>query len=399
MLSRAFASGVGQAAATASSVVLMIFVARTSTPETFGAFGIAYTVFVFVLGCSRALSSEVLLVSRLDRLKSAFPAAVPLQVTAIACIAAGGVVGLVRSPSDPVVWLFLGGALVVLADHGRYWASSELIAGRGALADGLSLAVQIALCLVLDFAGFRSSSLFVVVWGLCAGIRIMVLRDAGFLEKGSYFARSLFSWLGESRSLTLGFLGDFVLLNLASLLSQAVLVMTHGQAAAASVRGSQLLFGPVTVLVGSVSLFLLPRLSRESVEPRAAISSLLSVSAGLSVFAVAWTLVLTRIPFRVGNAVTGSSWPIVEGVLWEAGLYSVAGALATGGVLGLRALRLSHTLFAVRLIVAPCITVAACIGAFVGSGRGLLLASGMATLVSAAIWWGSYLRVVHRPIA
>ncbi|MEK6442245.1 hypothetical protein [Pseudonocardia sp. T1-2H] len=375
---------------------MTFFVARTSSPTEFGTFGLAYAIFVFVLGCSRAMSGEVLLViSKCGEVKRA-AVSIPLLVSAPLCLVAAATAGLLRGFADVTVVFFAMGGLVVVEDFGRYWANACLASGRAAVADVLSFAGQALVSCGLWFSGVRTGAWYVVVWGFSALLGILVLRAAAFFSAASYRPVALRLWLSSSRPLALSFLVDFMLLNFAAMAAQVVLVAAHGADASASIRGSQLLLGPLTVLSSGAALFLLPEVRRRGVLSRTSRSMFLALSGVLVAVALLWTVTLKSLSPAWGESLTGDSWPLVSEVLWEAGLYSAASALAMGGVLGLRSMEAGTTGLRLRLVVAPLVCLSASCGAIFGEASGLLLGAGSATAASAIVWWVVYLRVFSR---
>jgi hypothetical protein len=156
-------------------------------------------------------------------------------------------------------------------------------------------------------------------------------------------------------------------------------------------RGVQVLFGPLTVLLVGVRFVAVPegaRLAARSARPGAAVTRRSAqLSVGFVASAAALLGVLVLLPDAVGEAFLGDTWAAAEQLVLPWGLFMGWEALLAGAAIGLRSLAAAARSLQAAL-TGTLVTLAAGVGGAavdgVRTGTWVLAAAGA---VSAAVWW------------
>ena len=383
-----------QGMSTLTNFLLSIFVARTLGATQFGAFSLAYLTFGFALNASRGLSIEPLLIrfSGTD-LRTWRRAARGCTGTALLVGLAAGACALAAAPlvggTTGLAFIALGLTLpgLLLQDSWRY---SFFALGRGHHAfinDTVWAAIQIPLLVFLKMSGHANVFWFVLAWGVAGNVAAAIGLLQARVVPNLAGARV---WLSRHRDLGPRYLAENTGGNAADTLRGYIVSWILGLAAVGYVQAAGVLMGPFKILFFGVGMMTIPeaaRLLRRS--PRHLPHFCAAVSAGLTLLALAWGVVLlVALPRGLGHLMLGSLWRPTYPLVLPATLAIMAMCATTGAGIGLHALGAARrSLRAVTLssvLIVTCTLVGALTGGTLGTMRYAAAASWLGTLMS---WW------------
>jgi O-antigen/teichoic acid export membrane protein len=379
-----------------ASLAVGALVARSVAPASFGAFGLAFSTYLIVVGACRALVAEPLVVrfSAGDdgewraATRAATGSALLLGVAAgLGCVLVGSAAGGLFGRALLALGVVLPG--LVLQDTWRY---AFFAAGRGRRAFTNDLAAAAALpALAALSGGPHPVGLFVLVWGAAGTLAALI---------GSLQARLVpapiagLSWLRGQRDLSLPYLGEFAALGAgeAALFGVAGLA---GLAAAGALRAGQILLGPLRVLFLGVRLVAVPEGVRLLADPRSRPrATAVLLSAILAGVALAWGAVLLVLPSSLGESLVGRSWSEARHVIVPLCLAMAGTGAVTGAFVGLRALAAARRSLRSRLLVTPFMVAGTLAGAAVAGAPGTAWGAALVTWLSLGLWWRQFLEAL-----
>ena len=297
-----------------SNFAVNIYIARTLGAVQYGAFGLAYVTYGFMLNASRGLATDPLLV----RFSGTHP---PIWRRAVAsCTGTATVVGLVvgtcalgaawlLSGTTSQAFLALGLTLpgLMLQDCWRY---SFFALGRGSQAflnDTIWTVTLLPALVLLRESGHADVFWFVFAWGATATAAAAI---------GSLQARVIprlprtWEWLWRHRDLGPRYLAEGTANSASTVLRNYGLGFLLGLGALGYIQAASTLMGPFMVIFFGMGLVTLPeaaRILRRS--PRHLPLFCMLVSAGLALTALAWGVVLlVAMPRGLGNLMLGPLW-------------------------------------------------------------------------------------------
>lgn len=386
-----------QAVSSLGNFLLGFLVARAVDTPTFGAFSIAYTTYVVVVGVVRGAIAQPLMVRYSGTDEAAWRAAasragglawtIGLLAGAV-CLAVGLLAGGIVGQGLIAVGISLPGLLV--QDTCRY-ALFTHERGRSAFINDLFWVLIQAPALVVALGlGHDQVATSLLAWG-GAGTAAALL---GGRQIGVGLApRQSLAWLAEHRVLVPRYVAEA----LASLTSSQLALYGVGAAAGLSTLGElrvgQLLIGPVLVIFIGLQLVAVPMAVRAlSVSVDHLRRLCLAIGIATATFAAAWGLILSLVPDGLGRALLASNWEAAHGMVLLLALGLAASSLSSGALIGLRALAsasrsLRATVIASTLTTALTIGGAAAFGAM-GAAAGILVAHALAV----PMWWWEFLR-------
>lgn len=352
---------VSQALSSLSNFGLAIAVARAVDERIGGIFTYVFLIFSLVVGLSRAVTTDPLLIrfsaesderrNRALSQASASSTGAGLLAGGI-CLAVGLVLGGELGLALVLLVLVLPGQL--LQDSWRNAAFATGAVYKAALNDFIRFIVQFAAIGVLISVGVRELGWYLVAWALGAGVAAAV----GIWQFGRPAALTgAISWLHAHRGISIR-LGSDYLVNMGGvMLTTTLLAALLGFAATGGLRFAQTLLGPVQMLFGALTAFMIPLLVRRlsGHGPRALRRPALLLS--LAAFSVTAGVVvpLILLPDSIGRQLLGASWDEAQQVMPAIGANQSFIALALGGALMLKALGRVDLLFWVTSLQAPLI--------------------------------------------
>lgn len=340
-----------QGLSSASNSVMLIAIARVSSPAEFGAFSIAYLALTVCMSVGRGLVGAriVLLANQTDAIRVEARHALGFS------LAAGLSVSVVAVPL--VVTLGLGalamtlGALVavVLAqDALRFVAVAYGRAQHAAVSDGLWLLGGL-LALGLTATGLRVSPIGVLsAWAVSALTALAYLS----LRLGvSPTFRGLGRWLRESLGFRLALGAEGFISAANALVISALAGASLSLASVAALRGAGTLIGPISLLMNSLPLVLVPEIRQVGAQlhSRRLLPPLVRVAFVLS----ACSLVVGSSPYwlpeAIGPAILGATWPLAATVLPIIGIEYVGLSFMFVAGVGLRSAERARQLLILQL--------------------------------------------------
>jgi O-antigen/teichoic acid export membrane protein len=393
-----------QVLSSVTNFVLGLVVARTLGPTRYGAFTLAYATYIIVLGVSRSMNTDALMVR--------YSASSHEDWRVATAAAAGGATstGIVAGVLAIVIGAFFGGitgiALIamgvmmpglMLQDS---WRMAFFAAGRPsrAVLNDLVWVVAMAGALAVLFATGHATLLsLTLAWGGAATLAAVV----GFFQARTGWLRlNPTAWWRAHRDLGPRFLAEFGSTGALTQLTFYMIGFLAGLRALGSIRAATLVIGPFYVLLQGGTAFGVAESARILTRGRAALyraSCIFSLTLGAA--ACAWGVTAWRLPDSVGTKILGASWQAGRSVLVPVIVYMVASGLAIGANTGFRALAAARESLRTQLVVGSSILIGGVIGAATAGARGAAWGMAVANLFGTALRWWVYRRVVfnHKP--
>jgi O-antigen/teichoic acid export membrane protein len=252
-----FVTALDQLVSSGSNFVIGVLVGSLAGPRSFGAYMIAFTAWLVVVGSHRALLTEPLVITRGDPTETA---ALGHGVVGELVLGAGfgaftallGLVFLGAGGGDTGRALLMLAPLLpglLLQDYWRAMAFASHTPGRALVNDSAFVVAQVAALIVVVLAGGRSAPWFVLAWGIGAGVGAAVgfaqfrqTRADIDLASGPRLLRSLWS-------ISRWQLADFSTSFSADQLYLFVVVATLGETRYGGLKAALSLMGPANVML------------------------------------------------------------------------------------------------------------------------------------------------------
>lgn len=380
-----------QAVSSITNAVLAILVARSVDASSFGAFGLAFSLYSIALGISRALCSQPLSI----RYASAAPDAArtaaarstgcSLVLGVVAggiCAAAGLVIGGVSGDCLIALGVTLPGLL--LQDAWRYVFFTVARPAAALVNDVFWGVAQIGLLVVVLRSG-GSVALMLGAWGAAAAMSAVL----GAGQARTWPApRAAGRWLAEHRRVA-PFLAAEYAVNLGAFNAALAVVAALGElAVVGAIRGAQVLLGPVRVLTQAAQSFGLAEVARRAAaRPDGLLRDCALVSFALAAAPAIATGLFVLMPDRWGAALLGDTWTGAHAVLVAVGAQLVATGVLGGALLGLQTLGRTRSSFAASLLQAPFTLVLGVGGLFVAGPVGAATGFALAHCIAPVTCW------------
>lgn len=388
---------VDQGLSALTNVALSFVVARNVDAAGFGAFAVAFLVFSLLIGLQRALVGQPLSIRhshvtgpvRRRVAREAFGTVLALVLP----VSVGVVVAsrFVTGPLQPTL-LALAVALpfLLLQDTCRMaffaWAKPQL----ATLNDLVWTVAQFAAIAAVVLLGRSSTWALVLCWGLGAAVAAAVGMVQLRVVPG--FAR-VWAWVREHRDLV-GYLLAEYLLGVGAFQGGILLVGgALGVSDIGSLRGAQVLIGPLGVVSAALITFGVPEVSRRGRLPRRVLLLAASGSAAMIALTLLYTVLLLLIPESVGTALLGDTWSGSRGVLVPIALGSAFAALKMGPVIFIYGLGLARKSVRLVALLAVLAVVFMAVGARAGQAAGLAWGMALAQLAVGPLWFWQLRRI------
>jgi O-antigen/teichoic acid export membrane protein len=382
---------IDQAIAGASNVLAAVLAARLLGVASFGLFGILFLIYTIVIGVSRALVSDPLLVHPVEAEQR------PGDVIATSCmlgIGLGAVVlvaGFAAHPWNPslgnaLMALSVCVPLLVLQDLGRYFAFATQRPTRAVALDLAWLLIMFGAVAALFITNTRTLAGFIVAWaGSGAAAGLLLFWQYRGLEIGLGF-----SWLRHTWTFSWRYLISYTSTQGAALAASSGVGAVAGARALGGVQGAMLLVRPFMTFQVAATAASIGEVTRASAESRRLRRHATRTSALTTGIALGNAVVLVVLPDRLGEIVLGASWHAVKPLLLATGVQIICLGLLTGmraGLLGMRAIR---QVMARDVATTVVVLVATVCGAIVNGAKGALWAVALGQGLMAVIWWMTF---------
>ncbi|MFJ6569758.1 hypothetical protein ACIQNU_20265 [Streptomyces sp. NPDC091292] len=379
-----------QAVCSMTNFAVGIYVAQSLGLAAFGVFSLAWVTYGVVLGVSRGLATDPLMV-RFSGVPVASwrAAAARSSGTALGVGAAAGAVCLVvgLGLGDPVGPAFAALGIVLpgllLQDA---WRFSFFAAGTGRKAFVNDLLGGVALVPAMVVAArVGSVAAFVLAWGTAAAVAALY----GCLQSGirprSTRARE---WVREHRDLGYRYLVENVGVSGAAQLRAYGLGAIVGVSAVGVVRGAELLLGPFLAVLMGLSLVTVAEAARVLRRaPHRLGTFCLVLGGGQAAAALLWGTALLLLPDRLGELVLGGVWHSASQLIVPATLGVAGASLGTGAAAGLRALGAARRSLRCQMFASACYVTGGLGGAALAGTVGSAWGVAAATVSGSAVWW------------
>jgi O-antigen/teichoic acid export membrane protein len=382
MLDQVFSSG--------AQLLVTVLVARQAEPATFGAFSIAMLVHGFLLGTMRAAIGEVVLLrcradpsaARHEASRGLFLALLAGVTTGTAMLVSSAVFG--GQVGHYLLMVGLTAPIVYAQDVLRYVGYGVGKVGLPIAIDGLWLAVQVAVSVVLVMLGTATPGRFLLAWAL--GAAIGALAGAHLLRVRPHpvaFAR----WWAEERTRAAGFMTDFLVSNGAFQATFLLLSLVMPLEELAALRVALLSVSPLGNLLAGVRALVLAHLAGLRKHPIRAHRRAVGVALGLAGAAAVYGIGLVLLPDSWAFELFGATWN--EAV-------PLVGIIAVGEVLRLSAfaaidlvkvLGAPGELVRTRLRAVTGVVVGMVLGAWFAGPEGAAAGAAVGYAWNQAVWW------------
>ena len=393
-----------QALSSLTNFALGILAARSLGARDFGAFSLAFAVYVIILGTTRALTSEPLVVRYSHTRDLLWRRAVgDATGTALVVAGAGGGVllafGILAGPPLGPALIALGITVPGLMVQDTYRISFFAVErGRSAFANDLVWALALGAALIWLFSvGDPTLVDFMLAWGLSATVAAVfgVVQGRVFPQP-----RRVRSWWTEHRELAPRFAGEFAAGSGATQISVFGIVTVGSLTAAGILRAGGILMGPLNVLFMGINLVAIPegvKALRESA--RELVKRSLMVSMVLSLSALGWGLFLLLLPQRIGDSLLGSVWDQTRTVIFPLAVSMCGLGIVTGATVGLRALAAARRSLRARVVTAPLLIVGPVAGVAIAGAPGAAWGGAITSLAGGVVWWLEFVRGLDDRVA
>ena len=388
---------VDQALSSASNIGTGIIAARSLDRQAFGAYGLAFTIYVLTVGTTRALITEPM-VSLYSRAEPGALRTVMRAATGSA-VAIGLAVAVVVATAAALLGGPAGHALAVLAiampglllqDAWRYCFVTAVRPRASVVNDALWCLIQAATLVILLRAPHVSLTA-IMVWWAGAGVLAGLIGCAQ--ARATPALKSIMTWLRKHRELSSRYALEYTVATGSSQATVLALGAIAGLAALGAIRGTQVFFGPIGVLFGGAYLTFGAEGARLRAHPERLNRLMLACSGALFVVCAASLAVGIALPRQIGRSLFGDTWDTARQVLIPVGIAFLGNCVAAGGVVGLRALAAARASLRARLLGLPVAVAAPVIGALWGA-HGFAIGLAIASWAAAAIWWRQFVRAL-----
>ncbi len=381
-----------QAVSSLTNFVVGILIARSLSPNSFGAFGLGFAFYALALNMTRAFASQPLTIryssatpgARHGAAREAAGASLVLGAgTSILCLVIASVTtGALREVFAALAIVLPG---LMLQDTWRFTFFTQARPGAALVNDVVWAITLVPLLALAPAMLFGSVFWMTLLWGGTATLAAAVgILQAGVIPAPMAARR----WLRAHRDLGSRFLTESAI---AVAAAQAVLFglgALAGLAAVAAVRSAQLLLGPLNIVVQGGALFSVAEVARAAALSTEHVARFaVRLSAVLSVIGIAWTLFVLSIPESTGVAVLGENWDGAQQVILPVGVAFVALCGATGASVALRGLAEAGRILRAGTIASTCTVVFGLVGAFAAGASGAAWGMAAATTIGAVATW------------
>jgi O-antigen/teichoic acid export membrane protein len=330
-------SGVDQVLASLSNLVIALALARSGGAEALGIFTVAFAFYLMASGLLRALLSEPLLTIPVTQ------DGVPDQperfgaATAVAYLIPASLIVIVIGLASGRIEIVIVGVVLPLVSMQDFFRYVYFRRGRPELAAVLD-AAWVATSLVgwplVTAQGQVSVGL--AVWALGGALGVLLAAVISRVRPAS-LRDSLAWWWRDMRPLG-GFLALAGLLStFFSQITTIGLATILGVSDLGTLRGAQIVLGPIGLAVTGFNVYTLPRLSASRARQNTRVALL--VSGGAALLAAASTVVLWLLTPLLVSLLYGENLDVPPVLVLALGIGVTLGALSTGPALMLMARR------------------------------------------------------------
>ncbi len=376
---------------------IAVVAARQAQVLEFGAFSIALTTYLLLLGVSRAVCTDPLVVrysvggtpGRREAMKAATGAAFALSVPAAAVC---GLIGLAFSGALRSSMLALAVTIpgLLVQDSMRFMFFALGRPARAAANDMVWVGGQVAAFVVLFRVTNPSPALLLLGWGLAATAAAVV---GPFQSRLCPAPGRAAQWFRSEADLAGRYLIDFFAVAGQVHLLLFGLGIVAGLRAFGEFRATQLLLGPLNTLFFAALSTAVPEGARMRAGADGSLYRMFrSLAFALPVMAIVWVGLLDLLPDRFGRAVLGDSWPGAHRLIVIVGLATAVTGVIAAADSGLRALAAARRGLRARVALLPLVAVGGLGGAALAGAAGCAAGLLVANSIGGALFWFQFSR-------
>jgi O-antigen/teichoic acid export membrane protein len=376
------------------NLVLAILVARSTDAHGFGAWSLCFVGYAILIGAVRAaLFTPMLLQASAQRRDSVVSGTHVSAVGAIGlAILPFGVAGSLLAPYDmhgTIMALSLLTPALLIQDALRFTAFARGRAGNAVTLDAIWLLAQVSMTVVLvEISPQPSAAMLTGAWGIGAAVSGV----SGLVQlKVRPAVRDAVTFFSRSRAAFSLLLGEY---GVTTGISQSVpflVTWAAGLQAVAGLRGGQIMFGPVNVIVQGLMPTATLRASSRAAGLKPSFAFVLAWSAAVSGVSIATGGTLLVVPQSWGVTVLGDTWGVASPTFFALAIYSALRGPITGVQILLRARRRFLRLVLITALVDSPLLVLPFMGATesgaVGAAWGLAAAAGLGAAAALLALW------------
>ena len=388
-----------QALSSLTNFGLGIMVARSVSTSDFGAFSLGFATYLIIMGITRAVASQPLVIRYSTGTAEAWREAVRRStgaalgigmVTGAVCLTIGVMTPGAFGQAFTALGLTLPGLMVQ-----DCWRSAFFARGVSRLAflNDLVWAVLMFVPLLVLMADGRASVLnATLAWGLSAtGAAIYGIRQAHAGPNPFHAWR----WWQEHRDVVPHYLGEFGATAGASQLGLFGIGGIASLATVGALRAADIALGPLRTFFTGVRQVAQPETVRLLARGRNLVPSCAALSAGLALVALVLGTALRLMPDPIGEWFLEETWYDAKPVIMPLTISVMAAGVLVGAQMGLHALVAVGRSLASRITLSIMLVSFKLLGAALGGAVGAATGGAVAMWIGSALWWWQF-RVANR---
>jgi O-antigen/teichoic acid export membrane protein len=382
-----------------TNFAIALVAARQAGVGEFGAFSVALTTYLLLLGLSRSICTDPLVVrfsvdgtpGRREAVGASTGAALAVSLVAgVAC----ALVAVVCSGALRASFLALAVSLpgLLVQDSMRFVFFAMGRPARAAANDLVWVCGQAVLFLVLFLTTDPTPALLLGAWGTAATLAAVV----GPFQTGIRpLPQRALRWFRSQADLSGRYLLDFFALAGQVHMLLYALGVVAGVAAFGSYRAAQLLLGPLNTLFFATLSTAVPEGARLRANADGSLYRMVrNLAIALPALALAWVGALTLLPDAVGTELLGASWPGARDLIVIVGVGTAVTGVIAAADSGLRALAAARRGLRARVLLLPLVALGGLVGAALGEAAGFAAGLLVANTIGGAIFWAQFSRAV-----
>ena len=379
---------IDQAISGASNLLIALLAVRVLDPSGYGLWSILFLVYQILIGVSRALVGDPMLVhpkEALTRPGDPIGACIVLGLSMGALTFGSGVLAVVWSHSLGFALMALGICLgpLLLQDLGRYLGFATKRPRRAVTLDSLWLGAVIVGVAGLLATHTESLFWFVVVWGGTGGASALLTLAQ---NRGAHIRLGV-AWIRFTWPFSWRYLISYSASQGAGLVASAVVGAVTSTAELGAVSGAVLLVRPYgTIQLAAVAAGT-GEIARSGYTPPEAFRRGVKISTRITVIAVINTAILLALPTKLGVLILHTTWHLTKPLLLPNGVQIIGLGIITGARAGLLGLRAAHRTVKLDVVNTVLVLLGTVVGVVLGGVRGALWAVALVQSVMAVLWW------------
>jgi len=343
-----------QVVSSASNVLILMAIARLTSPSDFGVIALELAVVYTALAITRqALGTPMMLTSADGAAGVEFAAERSLSVSLIfGAVLSSGILacGYIWARPDLAAPIALAAPFVLSQDLYRFAAMCLHRPGFALLWDAVWAVISFAILAgTWRGAEWLTGVSAVYIWSLCA---LACSVGLGAMMRLRPRVVGLLAWWRHNLHHRVRFGSEAAIGSLTVLAVSGIATLLIGSVATGALRGAGVVVGPLNILMSAIPLIILPGAVRSSHTLSGMWRRLWLFAALLSLLAIAVALTGYLLPAAIGHLFLGETWDNVRPLLPFTGLEYLALAWLSCNKTALQAMEMSRELLRLRVMFA-----------------------------------------------